>query len=96
MPELAKPPRRRWYQFGLGTLLLLITVVALLVFAIREHGQRIRQETQFAEREAQWKQYAAEQKGMLDLAKETIQVQEDRLQAESEERRRPAASAGSR
>jgi hypothetical protein len=40
MTDTNPPARRRWYQFSMGTLLLLITLVAVSVFGVREHIQR--------------------------------------------------------
>ena len=38
----ANPPRRRWFQFGIGTMLLLVTLVAVSLLAATEHWDRRR------------------------------------------------------
>ncbi|MBI2825336.1 MAG: hypothetical protein HYX69_11680 [Planctomycetia bacterium] len=41
-------PRRRWFQFGLGTLLLLVAVAAALTLATKKRRERKRLEAQLA------------------------------------------------
>jgi hypothetical protein len=38
-------PRRRWFQFDLGSLLWFTALVAISAFAVHEHWQRVRLET---------------------------------------------------
>jgi hypothetical protein len=42
---------RRWFQFGLGTMLLLVALVAVSAFAAREHHERKQLEAQLTESE---------------------------------------------
>jgi hypothetical protein len=39
-----KPSRRRWYQFGLGTMLWLMLTTALAVYGFNEHRKRVQAE----------------------------------------------------
>ena len=48
MPDPDAPTRRRWFQFGLGTMLLLALVVVLAVYGINEHQQRMRLDAELA------------------------------------------------
>jgi hypothetical protein len=41
---MTTPPRRRWYQFGIGTMFCLMVVIALAVYAIGEHRLRLKAE----------------------------------------------------
>ena len=38
------PPRRRWFQFGIGTILLAFLLVALCLALVKEHRRRVRAE----------------------------------------------------
>jgi hypothetical protein len=42
MPISTPPTRLRRFQFGLGTMLLLVALIAVAIFAAREHSERVR------------------------------------------------------
>jgi len=44
MSEATPHTRRRWFQFGLGTMLLVVALLAVSAFAAREHRERKRLE----------------------------------------------------
>ena len=46
MPSMPQAPnaRRRWFQFSLGSMLLLVALVAVSTFAAKEHRGRLRLE----------------------------------------------------
>jgi hypothetical protein len=41
---MSDKPRRRWFQFSLATMLMVVALLAVSAFAFREHRERIRLE----------------------------------------------------
>jgi hypothetical protein len=67
----APPTRRRWFQFSLGTMFLLMTTLALLLLAVNEHRER---------------QQLSERIGLLDRKVESLDTEMRRQQSVAQRR----------
>jgi cell division protein FtsB len=59
MSETPTPPRRRWFQFSLSSLLWLMVVLAIAAFGVRERRERRQLEAEVCRQEAEYKKLEA-------------------------------------